>query len=80
MVKEAYCLSDRFCPLSLVGGAGLRVPGLAGVELGYRVASDCPSVLGLGVGASASGARCEPTRLFLSESKDWEGDVAVHKS
>ena len=42
MVKEAYCLSDRFCPLSLVGGAGLRVPGLAGVELGYRVASDCP--------------------------------------
>ena len=80
MVKEAYCLSDRFCPLSLVGGAGAPGAGsCAGVELGDRVASDCTSVLGFGVGASASGARCVSTRLFLSESKDWEGDGAVLK-
>ena len=33
MVKEAYCLSDRFCPLSLVGGAGAPGAGsCAGVE------------------------------------------------
>ena len=75
-----YVLFEILSPVPSGWGGAPGAGSCAGVELGYRLASDCTSVLGLGVGASASGARCEPTRLFLSESKDWEGDVAVLKS
>ena len=64
MVKEAYCLSDRFCPLSLVGGAGApSARSCAGVELGDRFASNCTLVLGLGVFGCRPAYSCQKARI-----------------